>query len=88
MSTEAGKPGLAASSTQCRGFVGHFKAAWLGTWTLHASGQRGAPACHASRLQAVKTAARDVLFRQAQDRVARQLYFDPSQRLAKSLGLR
>lgn len=46
------------------------------------------PAVAVLQPQAVKVAARDALFRQAQDRVARQLYFDPSQRLARSLGLR
>ncbi|KAL4447772.1 hypothetical protein ABPG75_004991 [Micractinium tetrahymenae] len=47
-----------------------------------------AGATQAQFIQAVKSAARDALFRQAQDRVARRLYFDPSQRLAESLGLR
>jgi chitosanase len=40
-------------------------------------------------IQAVQAAGRsDPLFRQAQDRLADELYFAPSQRLAKALGFR
>ena len=39
-------------------------------------------------LQAVKAASQDPLFRQAQDFYADKLYFQPSQRMAESLGLR
>ncbi|KAL4419138.1 hypothetical protein ABPG77_002651 [Micractinium sp. CCAP 211/92] len=47
-----------------------------------------AGATQAQFIQAVKASAQDVLFRRAQDQVSRQLYFDPSQRLARRLGLR
>lgn len=46
------------------------------------------PPCVHCEPQAVKASARDVLFRRAQDVVSSQLYFNPSQRLARSLGLR
>ncbi|PSC72433.1 chitosanase [Micractinium conductrix] len=42
----------------------------------------------AAFIQAVKNASTDPLFRRAQDTLAAQLYFNPSQQMAKSLGLR